>query len=112
MKTKLILAILGPPIAAGSAWLVGAVGKYGIHLDKSGINALMVAGATGAIALVVKLIHDVEKKNPAVTQDLATVERAAAETDPQLGAELGWPSATPPAIPTAPAPAAPPPAAA
>lgn len=89
--TKLVLGVLGVPIAAASAWLSAAAGKYGLHLDPSGINALAVAGATAGTALVVKLIHDVDKNDPWLALHAATVADQvgkiaddAVKVDPQL----------------------------
>ncbi len=61
-QIKWILGLLAPLIAAAAAWLTAAVAKYGVHLDPSGVNAALVAGATGGLAVMVKLIHDVESK--------------------------------------------------
>ncbi len=58
--TKLVLGVLAAPITALSAWLTASVAKYGVHLDPSGVNAALIAGATCGITVVVKLIHDVE----------------------------------------------------
>jgi hypothetical protein len=93
--TKLALGFLGPFITAGSGLLAAAVGKYGVHLDPSGINALGVAGASAGAAIVVKLIHDVEtdvgKTDPglvrAVKEGVSDTEKAlqvAVKVDPQL----------------------------
>lgn len=98
--TKTAIALLTPPLAAASAWLCAAVGKYGVHLDKTGVAALAVAGATGAITLGLKLIHDLEHKLEAdhvITEsEVAAIGKAVTTTvskaDPQVGAELGWPS--------------------
>lgn len=57
---KLILGLLTPLIAALAAWLTAAVAKYGVHLDQSGVNAALVTGASAGIAVMLKLIHDVE----------------------------------------------------
>lgn len=88
---KILLALLAAPLAAASAWLVGAVAKYGVHLDKSGVNAAFVAGAAGAIALVAKLIHDVEKRlvrdrvvtPKQVAEATAAADQVIAEVDPR-----------------------------
>lgn len=80
--TKLILGLLTPLIAAGSAWLAGAAAKYGLHLDASGVNALGVAGATAGAAALVKLIHDVEAK-PQVRSAVGDVVGFAAAEDPK-----------------------------
>lgn len=93
--TKIILGLLGPLITAASGLLSAAVGKYGVHLDASGINALGVAGATAGAAFVVKLIHDVEtgvaKKNPKLVATVEALEHTATGTltsivkvDPQV----------------------------
>ena len=58
--TKLVLGLLAPLIVAASAWISAAVAKYGVHLDPTGIVSLATAGATAGIAVVLKLIHDVE----------------------------------------------------
>lgn len=95
MRNKLVLGLLGPFVTAGSGWLAGAVGKYGMHLDKSGINALGVAGATAGASFVLKLIHDlvsgVERKDPklaaevkVIGADARTAVGAAEVVDPQL----------------------------
>lgn len=95
-STKLILGLFGPAIAAGSGWLAAAAGKYGVHLDASGINALAVAGATAGTAIVVKLIHDVEAKDPGLATEAGRVvaegERlvaGAVKVDPQIKQAAG-----------------------
>lgn len=86
--TKVKLAILTPILAAGSAWLCAAVAKYGIHLDPSGVNAALVTGAAAAAGVGVKLIHDVETRNPAVAGAVTELETAVKAADPSLAAEL------------------------
>jgi hypothetical protein len=92
--TKLILGVLTPFVAAGSAWLTAAVGRYGVHLDPSGINALGVAGATVGAAAMLKLIHDLER-NPTVERIFHSVEgavipvaTAVQAADPKAGATV------------------------
>ncbi len=85
---SVVLAVFGPFIAAGSAWLCSAVGKYGVHLDKSGVNALAVAGATAAVGLILKLIHELERKQPAATAAVESAVVAVKTADPQLAPEL------------------------
>ena len=80
---KLILTVLTPFIAAGSAWLVAAAAKYGVHLDASGVNALGVAGATAGTAAMLKLIHDLEKRAQQ-REHLAAVAPAPAVTPTPL----------------------------
>ena len=95
--TKIILTLLAPFLMGASAWLVGAAGKYGLHLDKSGVNALATAAAAGALVIVVKLIHDLEKRYPTVTRAVETlagdVEKTVATSDPQLAGKIAaaWP---------------------
>lgn len=131
--TKLILGVLTPLIAAGSAWLVAAAAKYGLHLDPSGVNALAVTGATAGTAAMVKLIHDVEHKphvaavigdaekvvgaveaaDPSAKQTLedavAEVQRAAEAKFAELEAKIPQPpvAPAPPVAPVEPAPVAP-----
>jgi len=93
--TKAVIALVTVPATAGAAWLTAAVGKYGVHLSKSGVAALAIAGAASAVTLGVKLIHDVEAKHPGVARAVADV----AELDPSLAGELGLtdgPNAHPP----------------
>jgi hypothetical protein len=78
--TKLILGLLTPLIAAGSAWLAAAAAKHGMNLDPSGVNALAVAGATAGAGVMVKLIHDVEAK-PGVAKVVTMVEKDAGVVD-------------------------------
>ena len=71
--TKLVLGVLAAPITALSAWLTASVAKYGVHLDASGVNAALIAGATCGITVMVKLIHDVEttiEHDPKAKQDI------------------------------------------
>jgi hypothetical protein len=84
--TKLVLGVLAPLITALSAWLAASVAKYGVHVDPSGVNAALVSGATCGIAVMVKLIHDVEEdpKVRAVSADADTVASAVEQADPQI----------------------------
>lgn len=70
--TKIALTLISPPLAALSAWLVASAGKYGLHLDQSGVNALAVSGAAGALGLIAKLIHDVERRYPSAARRAET----------------------------------------
>jgi hypothetical protein len=84
--TKLCLGVLAPLITALSAWLTASIAKYGVHLDPSGVNAALVSGATCGIAVMVKLIHDVEEdpKVKAVSADAEIVARAVEQADPLI----------------------------
>jgi hypothetical protein len=77
---RLVIGLLGGPIAAASAWLCAAVGKYGVHLDPSGVNALAVAGATAGVSIILKLIHDAE--GSAVTRLAKLASDAADKNSP------------------------------
>lgn len=107
--TKLTLGLLGPVIAAASAWLSAAVAKYGVHASKAGIATAIGAGVVAGVSLVLKLIHDVETTGkPNLASDAKAAQDAAAKTDPALATELGWP-ASPSVLanpPVAPSPAA------
>lgn len=85
-STKLCLGVLAPLITALSAWLAASVAKYGVHVDPSGVNAALVTGATCGIAVMVKLIHDVEEdpKVKAVSADAEIVARAVEQADPLI----------------------------
>lgn len=91
--TKLLLAVIGAPLSVGVGWLCGAVAKYGIHLDPSGVNALATTGVVAGAGVVVKLIHDVEAKAGVTPEQIAKIEQAAlrgaVRADPSLAA--GWP---------------------
>jgi hypothetical protein len=117
--TKLFIGLLTPIAAAGAAWLCGAVAKYGIHLDPSGVNTLAAAGAAGAVGIAAKLIHDVETEHPAIGRDLAAAAAAANaaaassssssssnSSEGQGALSSGWPSSPAPAggVPTIPGP--------
>jgi hypothetical protein len=84
--TKLCLGVLAPLITALSAWLAASVAKYGVHVDPSGVNAALVSGATCGIAVMVKLIHDVEEdpKVKAVSADAEIVAKAVEQADPLI----------------------------
>jgi hypothetical protein len=84
--TKTSLGVLAPLVTALSAWLTASVAKYGVHVDPSGVNAALVAGATCGIAVMVKLIHDVEEdpKIKAVSADADVVASAVEQADPQI----------------------------
>jgi hypothetical protein len=85
-STKLCLGVLAPLITALSAWLAASVAKYGVHVDPSGVNAALVSGATCGIAVMVKLIHDVEEdpKVKAVSADAEIVAKAVEQADPLI----------------------------
>lgn len=85
--TKAGLGVLAPLVTALSAWLTASVAKYGVHVDASGVNAALVSGATCGIAVMVKLIHDVEKDDPeikAISVDADAISSAVEQTDPQM----------------------------
>lgn len=85
--TKATLGVLAPLVTALSAWLTASVAKYGVHVDASGVNAALVSGATCGIAVMVKLIHDVEKDDPeikAVAGDADAISSAIEQADPQI----------------------------
>jgi hypothetical protein len=85
--TKAGLGVLAPLVTALSAWLTASVAKYGVHVDASGVNAALVSGATCGIAVMVKLIHDVEKDDPeikAVAGDADAISSAIEQADPQI----------------------------
>jgi hypothetical protein len=86
-RTKASLGVLAPLVTALSAWLTASVAKYGVHVDASGVNAALVSGATCGIAVMVKLIHDVEKDDPeikAVAGDADAISSAIEQADPQI----------------------------
>jgi hypothetical protein len=88
--TKLVLGVLAAPITALSAWLTASVAKYGVHLDASGVNAALIAGATCGITVMVKLIHDVEttiEHDPKAKQDIDDADVIAGlleRADPEI----------------------------
>jgi hypothetical protein len=88
--TKLVLGVLAAPITALSAWLTASVAKYGVHLDASGVNAALIAGATCGITVMVKLIHDVEttiEHDPKAKQDVDDADVIAGlleRADPEI----------------------------
>lgn len=96
--TKLLLGFLTPLITAGAAWLAAAAAKYGVHLDPTGVSSVATAGATAGAAAMLKLIHDVEARHPALERDLDAVETietnaAAADTGANANTSTGWPPA-------------------
>lgn len=88
---KLALGIITPLITAGAAWLCAAVAKWGVHLDPTGVASVATAGASGAVAVALKLIHDVESRHPAVARDIATIPTIIQAEGPQIIPADGWP---------------------
>ena len=85
---RIVAFVLGPIILAGSAWLAGAAGKYGLHLDKTGIAALATSGAVGAVGLVWKWLHGRQKQLGPVFSEVKSLEGTVAKYDPGLLSEL------------------------
>jgi hypothetical protein len=86
-----VVAVLTPAFAAASAWLSGAVARYGINLDKTQTTALMVAGATAALGAAWKWLEG-RQKWAALEVELQKVEKAGSlvvnSIDPQLEDQL------------------------
>jgi hypothetical protein len=97
--TKLTLGILTPVFAAAAGWCSAAAAKYGIHLDPTMVGVVFASTATGAIAVGVKLIHDVESdvdhRDPALVADVAAGVTAARASEPAIAS--AWPSSSAPA---------------
>lgn len=75
---RFVAFILTPVLTAASAWLTGAVAKYGIHLDQTGITSTATAGAVGAAAAAIHWLHG--RQNPlllGLEHDVKTVAAKA-----------------------------------
>lgn len=86
---RFVAFILTPLLSAAAGWLSGAVAKYGLHLDPTGIVTLTTTGAVGTVTAIVKWLNG--RQSP----ELLSLEAAArkAETtvtgaDPALASEM------------------------
>lgn len=77
---------LGPILAAGSAWLAGAVGKYGLNLNPTEVDVLATAGAVSGAGFVVKWLHG--RQNPEILKLEQEAKTIAGKLSPSLRAEL------------------------
>lgn len=83
---RVVAFVLGPIIAAASAWLAGAVGKYGLHLNPTEVDVLATAGAVSAGGFVVKWLHG--RQNPEILKLEQEAKTIAGKLSPGLRAEL------------------------
>lgn len=86
---RFVAFILTPLLSAAAAWLSGAVAKYGLHLDPTGIVALTTTGAVGAVTAIVKWLHG--RQSPFLLEMEALAQKTEAtvvKADPALAGEL------------------------
>jgi hypothetical protein len=83
---RVVAFVLGPIIAAGSAWLAGAVGKYGLKLNPTEVDALATSGALSAAGLAVMWLHG--RQNPEILKLEADAKAELSKLPPGLRGEL------------------------
>lgn len=83
---RLVAFILGPIIAAASAWLAGAAAKYGLHLSAGEVTAVATAGAVSAGTGVVTWLKG--RQSPELLKIEADAKAALGKLPEGLRAEL------------------------
>lgn len=86
---RLVAFVLNPVLTAAAAWLCGAIGKYGLHLDPTEVVALASTGGAAAFGGVYKWLHG--RQIPAlltVEKDAKTAVAAVSAIDPKLLATI------------------------
>ena len=83
---RAVAFVLGPIITAGSAWVCGAVSKYGLHLDPTEVAATATAGAVAAGGGVVTWLKG--RQNPELLRLEQEAQAIAGKLSPALRAEL------------------------
>lgn len=91
MSIERVVAFLTPVFAIGAGWLSGAVAKYGLHIDPTGIVALEATGVATAAAAALKWLHGRAAWTKAVAElkpVVVSTTKAVAVADPNLASEL------------------------
>lgn len=86
-----VVTLVSPIFVAAAGWATSAVAKYGIHLDKTGVTAALVTGATAGLGAVVTWLHGRIKHTNLQAQlahDAALASPVLRQVDPGLAAQV------------------------